>query len=94
MIDSIVPPDDDADSVWLAILRLMQHDLSEEQKSWPAAGPIESLLAWHGERFIDRVETEARRSPAFAHVLRGVWRNDIPQDVWQRLESARGGSGL
>lgn len=91
MIDSIVPPDDDPESVWAAILHLMQHDLSEEQFSWLAAGPIESLLAWHGERFIERVEAEARRSPAFASVLCGVWRQDMPLEIWQRIELARGG---
>ena len=91
MIDSIVPPDDDAESVWSAILHLMQHDLSDEQRSWLAAGPIESLLAWHGTQFIDRIEAEAKRSPAFVHVLGGVWRQDMPDDIWQRVESARGG---
>ena len=94
MIDSIVPPDDDAESVWSAILHLMQHDLSDEQKSWLAAGPIESLLAWHGERFIERVEAKALRSPAFASVLRGVWRHDMPEEIWQRVETARGADSL
>lgn len=94
MIDSIVPPDDDAESVWSAILQLMQHDLSDEQRSWLAAGPIESLLAWHGARFIGRVEAEARRTPAFASVLRGVWRHDMPQEIWRRVEAARGEDGV
>jgi hypothetical protein len=91
MIDSIVPPDDAAESVWSAILSLMQHDLSDEQRSWLAAGPIESLLAWHGPHFIGRLEAEAQRSPAFAQVLGGVWRQDMPDEIWQRVESARGG---
>jgi hypothetical protein len=91
MIDSIVPPDDHPDSVWTAILYLTQRDLSAEQVSWLAAGPIESLLAWHGGRFIGRVEAEAKRSPAFASILRGVWRHDMPQEIWQRIESARAG---
>ena len=91
MIDSIVPPEDHSESVWTAILHLAQRDLSEEQMSCLAAGPIESLLAWHGERFIERVEAEARRSPAFASILRGVWRQDMPQKIWQRIEAARAG---
>jgi hypothetical protein len=94
MIESIVPPDGDPESVWAAILHLMQRDLSEDQISWLAAGPIESLLAWHGERFIERVEAEARHSPAFVSVLRGVWRQDVPQELWQRIELARGGQVL
>jgi len=48
MIDSIVPPEADPESVWSAILTIMKNNLSEEQMSWLAAGPIESLLcmAW------------------------------------------------
>jgi hypothetical protein len=91
MADAIVPPLADPEAAWQAVLRIMQHELSEEQVSLLAAGPIEDLLTWYGVRFIDRIEAEAQRSSAFAHVLGGVWRRDIPQEIWQRVESARGG---
>jgi hypothetical protein len=32
-----------------------------------AAGPVEALLSYHGERFIDRVELAARSDPNFAY---------------------------
>lgn len=91
MADAIIPPFADPEAAWQAVLRIMQHELSEEQISLLAAGPVEDLLAWHGAQFIDRIEAEAKRSQAFAQVLGGVWRRDIPQQVWQRVESARGG---
>jgi hypothetical protein len=91
MIDSVIPPDADPEAVWLAVLRIVQHDLSEDQISILAAGPVEDLLAWHGEQYIDRIEAEAHRNPAFAHILDGTWRHDIPQAIWQRVEAARGG---
>ena len=91
MQDAIIPPLADPEAAWEAVLRIMQHELSNEQIALLAAGPIEDLLAWHGTQFIDRIEAEARRSPAFAHVLGGVWRHDMPQEIWQRVESARGG---
>ena|ERR1035437_5310286 len=91
MADAIVPPLADPEAAWEAVLRIMQHELSEEQISLLAAGPVEDLLAWHGAQFIDRIEAEAQRSPAFAHVLGGVWRRDFPQEIWQRVEAARGG---
>jgi hypothetical protein len=81
----------DAEAVWQAVLRIMQRELSEEQISLLAAGPVEDLLALYGGQFIDRIEAEAQRSSAFAHVLGGVWQRDIPLEIWQRVEAARGG---
>lgn len=91
MADGLTPPFADPEAVWQAVLRIMQRGLSEEQISLLAAGPVEDLLALHGAQFIDRIETEARRSPGFACVLGGVWRRDIPLEFWQRVEAARGG---
>ena len=80
------------ETVWQAVLRVMQRELTPEQVALLAAGPVEDLLALHGAQFIDRIEAEARRTPAFAHVLGGVWRRDVPEEIWQRVETARGGS--
>ena len=54
-----------------------------------AAGPVENLLRLHGPAVIDRVETEARRNPAFNNVLGGVWSSNIDPDVWERVEEIR-----
>ena len=91
MLDAIIPPLGDPEAAWQAVLRIMKRDLSEDQQALLAAGPIEDLLAWHGAQFIDRIEAEARRSPAFAHILGGVWRQEMPAEIWRRVESARGG---
>ncbi|MBX3426488.1 MAG: hypothetical protein KF688_12475 [Pirellulales bacterium] len=55
---------------WQAILEILRHDLTAEQTADLAAGPLESLLAWQGAVFIDRVEEEARRNPKFNHLGR------------------------
>jgi hypothetical protein len=47
-----------------------------------------------GNWVIERVEAEARHSPAFVSVLRGLWRQDMSQELWQRIELARGGQVL
>lgn len=91
MNDAIIFPDADPETAWQAVLRLMQHELSSKQIALLAAGPVESLLSYHCPQFIDRIEAEAQRSPAFAHVLGGVWRQDMPDEIWRRVESARGG---
>ena len=75
---------------WAAILQIFQHDLSEEQMSLLAAGPVETLLSHHGPDFIDRVEREARQSSRFRQLLAGVWRLAMTQDVWTRVRRARG----
>jgi len=91
MCDGLTPPFANPEAVWQAVLQIMQHDLSEDQISLLAAGPVEDLLALHGEKFIEHIEAEALRSPAFARVLGGVWRRDMPYEIWQRVERARNG---
>lgn len=91
MADGLFEPFADPEAVWQAVLRIMQHVLAEEQIALLAAGPVEDLIVHYGAQFIDRIEAEAKRSPAFAHVLGGVWRSDTPLEIWQRVEAARGG---
>jgi Family of unknown function (DUF6869) len=82
---------DAPEMAWQAILQIMQHALTAEQLALLAAGPLETLLALHGAQFINRIEAEAKRSPAFAHLLGGVWPRDMAHALWQRVEKARGG---
>jgi len=83
-------PRDDPEITWLAIVELSRQPLSDEQIALLAAGPLEDVLAHHGEAFIDRVEREARVYRAFRHLLGGVWRNSIPEPVWIRIQKIRG----
>jgi hypothetical protein len=74
---------------WKAILEVLQQDLTEDARALLAAGPMEDLLCYHGAAFIDRVEEEARRNPRFNHLLGGVWRQEMPEEIWSRIEKAR-----
>src|SRR5438445_13456924 len=74
---------------WRAVLALVESNLNQEGTALLAAGPLETLLVWHSSELIDRVELEAHRNPKFKHLLGGVWRQDIPEDIWQRIEAAR-----
>jgi hypothetical protein len=80
---------DAPEQAWLAILQISARGLNEEQLSLLAGGPLESLLAWHGSQFIDRVENEAANNPKFNHLLGGVWQNLMPQEIWERVLKAR-----
>jgi hypothetical protein len=44
-------------------------------------------MARFGERYIDRVEEKARKDPAFAKLLGGVWQNSMSDEIWSRLQA-------
>jgi hypothetical protein len=81
------------ETLWLLVLEIHHRDQSIAVQQVLSAGPIEDLLAQHGEAFIDRVEAEARIDPRFAKLLGGVWQNSISDAVWNRVQAIRDGRG-
>jgi hypothetical protein len=75
---------------WNAILKILSLNPPQSVIGVFAAGPLEDLIADHGAEFIDRVELEARRSPAFRYLLGGVWPRGGSEEIFSRLEKARG----
>lgn len=55
------------------------------------AGPLEDLLAKHGEALIDEVEAEANRDRRFFWTLACVWQNSMSNELWARVQGATGG---
>lgn len=55
-----------------------------------AAGPMEDLLVRHGRRFIERIEQLAVVDATFRKMLGAVWKNNIPDDIWDRVKSVSG----
>lgn len=80
---------DDPETLWQLILTVHAKDQSPRIQEVLSAGPVEDLLAEHGDRFIGRIEDEARRDPAFARLLGGVWKSSISDENWQRLQAVR-----
>ena len=74
---------------WAAILAILSKDLTEEQRGLLAAGPLETLLSWHGEAVIDRVVKEGENNNRFNYLLGGLWPGRIPEQVWRRIEKVR-----
>jgi hypothetical protein len=54
-----------------------------------AAGPLEDLLSWHGPKVIDAVEIQARKDPKFRHLIGGVWKGGMSDEVWQRFRKIK-----
>lgn len=79
----------DPDQAWAAILYIVERVPNDYVLGNLAAGPLENLLGCHGEEMIDRVERKAAANPAFKKMLSGVWKNDISETVWRRIEIAR-----
>lgn len=87
----------DPETLWLLILAIHARDQSARIQEVLSAGPVEDLLAKHGERFIERVESKARQDPIFAKLLGGVWKNTMSDEIWERLQAVwdrRGWDGI
>jgi len=85
------------DDAWEVILGVLARTPSDRALGNLAAGPLEDLLARHGPSIIERVEREARRNPAFANLLGGVWQNTMADDIWARVTAVwdrRGWDGI
>jgi hypothetical protein len=77
------------DQLWQFVLETYKRDLPDQVIAVLAAGPLEDLLAKRGPNFIDRVEELARKDPKFNHLLGGVWRNTMSEEVWERVQKIR-----
>lgn len=51
-----------------------------------AAGPVEDLLMTHADKVISWIEEDAKRSAKFRRILKDVWRNELNDAIWQRLQ--------
>ena len=80
----------DPDAALATILQILATDQSDVVSENLAAGPLEDLLVRHGKEFIDRIELEATKNPAFKLLLGGVWENAMDPTVWARVQRAAG----
>lgn len=51
-----------------------------------SAGPLESVIARHGNEVIDLVEREAKSNNRFCELIAGVWKNTMSDDIWLRVK--------
>jgi hypothetical protein len=72
---------------WNVILKIIALDQSDSILANVGAGPFEDLMGNHGASFIDRVESCARANPSFRRMLGVVWKNSIPDAVWNRIRA-------
>lgn len=82
MIDLAI---DSPDELWLAILRILEIDSTEEVVKAVGAGPLEDLMVQHGEQFINEVEKYAAKSAALKNAIKNVWLDEKDTPIWERF---------
>jgi hypothetical protein len=82
--------DVDGKDLWQFILAVTAKSPPKSVLAVTAAGPLEELVGYAGTDFIDRIEAKARRNASFRYLLGGVWRHGAPEEIWTRVEAARG----
>lgn len=77
--------EEDPEQAWATILQILPQTDSSRVLGQLAAGPLEDLLSYHGELFIERVEALAAIDPRFAFLLGGVWKFKMTDAIWDRV---------
>jgi hypothetical protein len=75
---------------WKLIATVLSRTESEKIVENLGAGPLEDLLANHGDKFIDRAESLASRDLKFRQCLSHTWQNNMSSSVWARVCRATG----
>jgi hypothetical protein len=75
--------------LWEVILEVLRQTEDKEVLAVLAAGPLEDYLGKCGESVIERVEAQAAADPKFKHLLGGVWKNAMSDEVWRRVCACR-----
>ena len=92
-VDCVFELDAYPELVWVFVLQVIARAETRHQIGMLAAGALEDLIANHGATVIERIETEARRSPRFRYTLTGVWpQGNRGTAIWARIEAARIGA--
>lgn len=87
----------DPETAFDVILSILAADESTTTEENLSAGPLEDLLVYHRPAYIEHIEHEAARNPRFRHLLGGVWKNAMTDEVWRRVQDCwdrRGWDGI
>jgi hypothetical protein len=75
------------------VLEIADTEPSDHILASLAAGPLEDMLSMHGESIIEEIERLAVSHATFPAILRNVWKNNIPDPIWRRVQMAAGNAG-
>jgi len=72
---------------WKFIMRAFTLAYDANHLSAMAAGPVEHLLAFHGERWIEKIEKESLANDNFAWMMTSVWQHKMSDEIWERVQT-------
>ena len=92
-------PEEEPELAWEAINLVMRaypiEDYFADEKTEAqqvcgvlSAGPVEDVLSFHGDRFIERFEELALRDRRMAWLLGGTWQFQMSAEIWHRVQLA------
>lgn len=84
-----LPLDGNFEELWSFIQYTYKNKMTNLVIENLAAGPLEDLLSYAGEAYIDEIEQLAKDDPKFRSVLGGVWQNNMSDEVWERVQKSR-----
>jgi len=71
--------------LWSFVQKTYSKNVSDDVLNSLAAGPLEDLLVYAGEEFIEEIELLAKTDLKLKQLLRGVWQNSMKDSVWQAI---------
>ena len=72
---------------WKFLIAAVNHADSDDELGHIAAGPMEHLLGWHGEQFIDDFELHAATDPKLARAVTGLYQYKMSDAIWARVRA-------
>ena len=82
----------DGPTLWQTTLRLIEAVPRDRPDllAVVASGPLEDLLGFAGDAYIDKVEELAVHDGWLARAVSGVWKNQLGDEVWHRVQQIAG----
>ena len=78
-------PEEDPESTWDVILGILEKDPSDKIIDILAASPLEDLMTYHGEKYINHIEDEIKHNTRLKKCMRGVWLDSKDTPVWKKF---------
>ena len=72
---------------WKFVVAAVEQAQTDDELGHFAAGPMEHVLGWHGEQFIDDFELHAAANAKFARAMTGMYQYKMTDAIWARVRA-------
>ncbi len=85
--DFIDLANEDPEVAWECIMGVIETELTDKILANLAEGPMEDLLAEHGPKFIERIESISKENIVFARLIKQVWVEGISPQIQNNIRT-------